>query len=84
MPPLTYIHASEAARTTAGGRAVDDGIFTPPTGRKWLKYRDSGARVAGDHKARLCPDKGRRRALWRALLSTQETRFNHYINNLIH
>ena len=64
MPPLTYIHASEAARTTAGVRAVDGGIFTPPTGRKWLKYRDSGARVAGDHKARLCPDKGRRRALW--------------------
>ena len=30
MPPLTYIHASEAARTTAGGRAVDGGIFTPP------------------------------------------------------
>lgn len=28
MPPLTYIHASEAARTTAGGRmlaACDDG-----------------------------------------------------------
>ena len=23
MPPLTYIHASEAARTTAGSRAVD-------------------------------------------------------------
>ena len=23
MPPLTYIHASEAARTTAGGRAAD-------------------------------------------------------------
>ena len=22
MPPLTYIHASEAARTTAGGRGV--------------------------------------------------------------
>ena len=30
MPTLTYIHASEAARTTAGGRAVDGGIFTPP------------------------------------------------------
>ena len=23
MPPLTYIHASEAARTTAGGGAAD-------------------------------------------------------------
>ena len=23
MPPLTYIHASEAARTTAGGRVAD-------------------------------------------------------------
>ena len=23
MPPLSYIHASEAARTTAGGRAAD-------------------------------------------------------------
>ena len=23
MPPLTYIHASEAARTTAGGGGVD-------------------------------------------------------------
>ena len=23
MPPLTYIHASEAARTTAGGGVVD-------------------------------------------------------------
>ena len=22
MPPLTYIHASEAARTTAGGRVL--------------------------------------------------------------
>ena len=30
MPPLTYIHASEAARTTAGGRGVGGGIFTPP------------------------------------------------------
>ena len=25
MPPLTYIHASEAARTTAGGRGVGGG-----------------------------------------------------------
>ena len=23
MPPLTYIHASEAARTTAGGRVAE-------------------------------------------------------------
>ena len=30
MPPLTYIHTSEAARTTAGGRGVGGGIFTPP------------------------------------------------------
>ena len=30
MPPLTYIHASEAARTTAGGRGVGGSIFTPP------------------------------------------------------
>ena len=46
MPPLTYIHASEAARTTAGGRAVDGGIFTPPTaGRKGLDSRDLGARL---------------------------------------
>jgi len=29
MPPLTYIHASEAARTTAGGRGVG-GRITPP------------------------------------------------------
>ena len=29
MPPLTYIHASEAARTTAGGRGVGDGRITP-------------------------------------------------------
>jgi len=25
MPPLTYIHASEAARTTVGGRGVGGG-----------------------------------------------------------
>ena len=30
MPPLTYIHASEAARTTAGGWGVGGSIFTPP------------------------------------------------------
>ena len=30
MPLLTYIHASEAARTTAGGGLVGGGIFTPP------------------------------------------------------
>lgn len=30
MPPLTYIHASEAARTTAGGRGVGGGRITPP------------------------------------------------------
>ena len=29
MPPLTYIHASEAARTTAGGRGVGGGKITP-------------------------------------------------------
>ena len=29
MPPLTYIHASEAARTTAGGRIVGGGRITP-------------------------------------------------------
>ena len=28
MPPLTYIHASEAARTTAGGRGVGGGRIT--------------------------------------------------------
>ena len=37
MPPLTYIHASEAARTTAGGRGVGGGKITPPTACKWLK-----------------------------------------------
>jgi len=30
MPPLTYIHASEAARTTAGGGGVGGGRITPP------------------------------------------------------
>ena len=39
MPPLTYIHASEAARTTAGGRGVGGGRITPPTACKWLKNR---------------------------------------------
>ena len=29
MPPLNYIHASEAARTTAGGRGVG-GLKLPP------------------------------------------------------
>ena len=29
MPPLTYIHASETARTTAGGRCVGGGKITP-------------------------------------------------------
>ena len=33
MPPLTYIHASEAARTTAGGRGVGGGKITHPTYR---------------------------------------------------
>jgi len=31
MPSLTYIHASEAARTTAGGRGVGGGRITSPT-----------------------------------------------------
>ena len=26
MPPLTYIHASEAARTTAGGRGIGGSV----------------------------------------------------------
>ena len=30
MPPLTYIYASEAARTTAGGGGVGGGRITPP------------------------------------------------------
>ena len=30
MLPLTYIYASEAARTTAGGRGVGGGRITPP------------------------------------------------------
>ncbi len=61
MPPLTYIHASEAARTTAGGRSVDGGISTPPTGRKWLNINRFGARIAGVHMARLCPACSRKR-----------------------
>ena len=43
MPPLTYIHASEAARTTAGGRGVGGGRITPPTACKWLRT-DGAAR----------------------------------------
>ena len=37
----------------------------PPhaTGGKGLKTDEIGARAAGGHKARLCPAKGRRRAL---------------------
>ena len=63
MPPLTYIHAFEAARTTAGGGAVSGAENAPPTaGGKGLKTDENGARVAGDQKARLCPDTGRRRA----------------------
>ena len=34
MPPLTYIHASEAARTTAGGRGLaarGGGVLTAGT-----------------------------------------------------
>ena len=30
MLPLTYIHASEAARTTEGGRGVGGGKITSP------------------------------------------------------
>jgi len=30
MPPLSYISASEAARTTAGGRGVGGSKITPP------------------------------------------------------
>ena len=30
MPPLTYIHASEAARTTAGGGGVAAAELPPP------------------------------------------------------
>ena len=30
MSPLTYIHASEAARTTAGDRGVGGSKITPP------------------------------------------------------
>ena len=62
MPPLTYIYASEAARTTAGGRGVGGGRITPPTACKWLRIDENGAWVAGVHKARLCPATGRRRA----------------------
>ena len=43
MPPLTYIHASEAARTTAGGRGVGGGKIPPPTACKWLRT-DGAAR----------------------------------------
>ena len=62
MPPLTYIHASEAARTTAGGRGVGDSKITPPpTAGKGLGINENGARVAGVHKARLCPACSRKR-----------------------
>lgn len=62
MPPLTYIHASEAARTTAGGRGVGGGRITPPTSCKWLKIDDFGARGAGGRKARYCSAEGQGRA----------------------
>ena len=44
MSPLTYIHASEAARTTAGGRDVGGGKNTPPTACKWLRIDEFSAR----------------------------------------
>ena len=69
MPPLTYIHASEAARTTAGGRGVGGSKSTPPTACKGLGINENGARVAGVHKARLCPATGRRRAFSCVLFS---------------
>ena len=70
MPPLTYIHGFEAARTTAGGgtadgvsgRAVGGGKITPPTCCKWLNFNENGARVAGSWKARFCPAEGQGRA----------------------
>ena len=66
MLPLTYIHAFEAARTTAGGRGVGGGN-PPPTACKGLGINENGAKVAGVHKARLCPATGRRRAFSRVL-----------------
>lgn len=67
MLPLTYIHAFEAARTTAGGRGVGGGKITPPTACKGLGINENGAKVAGVHKACLCPATGRRRAFSRVL-----------------
>ena len=64
MPPLTYIHAFEAARTTTGGGALSGSENCPPhaTGGKGLKTDENGARVAGGRKARFCPTEGQGRA----------------------
>ena len=69
MLPISYIHGFEAGRGAAGGgavearkRAVGGSELPPPTGRKWLRINEFGARIAGDHTARLCPATGRGRA----------------------
>ena len=80
LHPLTYTRGAAPCPTLGGrtGEALggaadgfgsggrDEAIFTPPpTGLKWLRTNDFGARVAGDSKARLCPATGRGRALRR-------------------
>ena len=70
MLPISYIHGFEAGRRAASGgavearkRAVGGSELPPPTGCKWLRIREFGAKVAGGHKARLCPATGQGRAL---------------------
>lgn len=56
MPPTALTYRPMSLRCLMiGGGLVGGSILSPPTGRKWLRTNDFGARVAGNQKARLCP-----------------------------
>lgn len=79
MPPLTYIHASEAARTTAGGGGVAAAELPPPK----IGYgRGKGRR--GEmcvHRARRSPTAGLLRALSRICIRFVFTSRKHIYNS---
>ena len=53
MPPTALTYRPMSLRClTLGGRVVGGCKITPPKGRKWLKFNENGARVAGNQKAR--------------------------------
>ena len=78
MSPLTYIHASEAARTTAGGGGVG-GAELPPL--KSATGAEKGAEAKCVHRARRSPTAGLLRALSRICIRFVFTSRKHIYNS---